>query len=300
MRRPSATRRPELAVSSAVRHVYPRCGPEDVGSLTAGKRAVDYREVDVARRRVGRSETVPPRPIAIPPIPPSPERRPRASKLPSAPRPFARPTVGCPCGRALSSWMTPRRLERLSLAVLAHVGQRPREGDLVARGTRRAEPAPGASLRHRPSRGPRRRPTAVAARTSARSRVSSRRTSVRSSGRSATRPARHSCRRGRACAPRRPTSQACPKRRISSMMGRSAVPFSVSSYSARRAAACFSMISSCSRTRRRSESVRGLMPGQERSSSEKRRGPSERSWTMIAVHFEPMMSAVQATAHSSS
>ena len=60
------------------------------------------------------------------------------------------------------------------------------------------------------------------------------------------------------------------------------------------------MIPSCSSTRSRSESVRGLMPGQERSSSEKRRGPSDRSWTMIAVHFEPMMSAVQATAHSSS
>src|SRR3990172_1996147 len=55
------------------------------------------------------------------------------------------------------------------------------------------------------------------------------------------------------------------------------------------------MIPSCSRTRRRSESVGGLMPGRARSSSEKRRAPSERSWTMIAVHFEPMMSAVHAT-----
>ena len=78
------------------------------------------------------------------------------------------------------------------------------------------------------------------------------------------------------------------------------MPFWVSSYSARRAAVCFSMRPSCSRTRSRSESVRGLMPGHERSSSEKRRGPSDRSWTMIAVHFEPMISAVQATAHSSS
>src|SRR6188474_1455921 len=55
------------------------------------------------------------------------------------------------------------------------------------------------------------------------------------------------------------------------------------------------MISSCSRTRNRSESVRGLIPGQDRSSSEKRRGPSERSWTITAVHLAPMMSAVQAT-----
>src|SRR4051794_29788928 len=55
------------------------------------------------------------------------------------------------------------------------------------------------------------------------------------------------------------------------------------------------MIPSCSRTRSRSESVRGLMPGQERSSSEKRRGPSDMSWTITAVHLAPMMSAVQAT-----
>src|SRR3954470_24185108 len=52
---------------------------------------------------------------------------------------------------------------------------------------------------------------------------------------------------------------------------------------------------SCSRTRRRSESVRGLIPGQERSSSEKRRGPSDRSWTITAVHLAPIRSAVQAT-----
>src|SRR5919201_3850604 len=57
------------------------------------------------------------------------------------------------------------------------------------------------------------------------------------------------------------------------------------------------MISSCSSTRSRSASVRGLMPGHERSSSEKRRGPSDRSWTSSAVHFEPMISAHAATAH---
>src|SRR5438045_8405067 len=38
------------------------------------------------------------------------------------------------------------------------------------------------------------------------------------------------------------------------------------------------------------------MPWHERSSSEKRRGPSERSWTSSAVHFAPMISAVAATA----
>src|SRR5437763_8983787 len=39
------------------------------------------------------------------------------------------------------------------------------------------------------------------------------------------------------------------------------------------------------------------MPRHDRSSSEKRRGPSERSWTSSAVHFAPMISAVAATAH---
>src|SRR5215211_2405853 len=57
---------------------------------------------------------------------------------------------------------------------------------------------------------------------------------------------------------------------------------------------------SSSRTRRRSDSVRGLMPGHARSSSLKRRGPSDRSWSMTAVHFAPMISAVHATEHCSS
>src|SRR6266852_289444 len=51
------------------------------------------------------------------------------------------------------------------------------------------------------------------------------------------------------------------------------------------------MMRSCSRARNRSESVRGLIPGHERSSSEKRRAPSERSWTSSAVHFAPMIAA---------
>src|SRR6059058_5283861 len=53
---------------------------------------------------------------------------------------------------------------------------------------------------------------------------------------------------------------------------------------------------SSSRARRRSDSVRGLMPAHECSSCEKRRGPSERSWTRSAVHFAPMISAHAATA----
>src|ERR1035437_10303935 len=40
---------------------------------------------------------------------------------------------------------------------------------------------------------------------------------------------------------------------------------------------------SCSRALSRSSSVRGLMPQQERSSCEKRRGPSERSWMQVRV-----------------
>src|SRR3954452_7149348 len=47
---------------------------------------------------------------------------------------------------------------------------------------------------------------------------------------------------------------------------------------------------------RRSESVRGLMPGHACSSCMKRRGPSERSWTINGVHFVAMISAVAATA----
>ena len=54
-------------------------------------------------------------------------------------------------------------------------------------------------------------------------------------------------------------------------------------------------ISSLSSQRNRSASVRGLIPSHERSSSVKRRGPSDRSWTMSTVHFEPTISAAPAT-----
>src|SRR5204863_5959195 len=57
---------------------------------------------------------------------------------------------------------------------------------------------------------------------------------------------------------------------------------------------------SSSRARRRSDNVRGLMPAHECSSSENRRGPSERSWTSSAVHFAPMISAHAATEQLSS
>src|SRR3954471_23148532 len=50
---------------------------------------------------------------------------------------------------------------------------------------------------------------------------------------------------------------------------------------------------------RRSESVRGLMPGHACSSSMNRRAPSERSWTINGVHFVAMISAVAATAQFS-
>ena len=50
-----------------------------------------------------------------------------------------------------------------------------------------------------------------------------------------------------------------------------------------------------SSARSRSASVRGLMPQQDRSSCENRRGPSERSCTRSAVHLAPMISAEAAT-----
>jgi hypothetical protein len=48
------------------------------------------------------------------------------------------------------------------------------------------------------------------------------------------------------------------------------------------------------------DSVRGLIPGQECSSSEKPAGPSDMSCTSSAVHFEPMISAEHATAQVAS
>src|SRR5262249_43238328 len=82
------------------------------------------------------------------------------------------------------------------------------------------------------------------------------------------------------------------------MIGSRASPLAVSSYSTRggdSAKLCRSTIPSSSRARRRSERVRGLIPAHECSSSEKRRGPSDKSWTRRAVHLAPMISAHAAT-----
>ena len=54
---------------------------------------------------------------------------------------------------------------------------------------------------------------------------------------------------------------------------------------------------SASSQRSRSASVLGLMPAHACSSSVNRRGPSERSWTMSTVHFDPTISPVAATEH---
>src|SRR5688572_14917498 len=60
------------------------------------------------------------------------------------------------------------------------------------------------------------------------------------------------------------------------------------------------MIPCSSRARSRRESVRGLIPLSDRSSSQKRIESSARSRMIRSVHFPEMMSAVRQTAHSSS
>ena len=88
-------------------------------------------------------------------------------------------------------------------------------------------------------------------------------------------------------------SHSCPKRRISSMIGRSACP--CRSARTRRAAA--TPVAAPDDDLLRLEPAQPLGeraradPGHECSSSVKRRGPSERSWTMSTVHFEPTISA---------
>ena len=52
---------------------------------------------------------------------------------------------------------------------------------------------------------------------------------------------------------------------------------------------------SSSSARRRSESVRGLMPVSERSSSQKRERPSARSRMISSVHLPQTISAVRQT-----
>src|SRR4051812_42605368 len=87
------------------------------------------------------------------------------------------------------------------------------------------------------------------------------------------------------------------------MIGTSARPFSVSEYSTRggtSAKVVRSTIPSSSRARRRSESVRGLMPWSERSSSQKRERPSARSRITSRVHLPQTTSAVRQTGQLSS
>src|SRR6202167_5852199 len=87
------------------------------------------------------------------------------------------------------------------------------------------------------------------------------------------------------------------------MIGSSAPPFSVSAYSTRGGTSpkvWRSTIPSSSSARSRSESVRGLIPASERSSSQKRERPSERSRTSNSVHLPHTTSAVRHTGHVSS
>ena len=87
------------------------------------------------------------------------------------------------------------------------------------------------------------------------------------------------------------------------MIGSSARPFSVSAYSTRggtSAKVWRSTIPCSSSARSRSDSVRGLIPASERSSSQKRERPSARSRTSSSVHLPHTISAVMHTGQVSS
>src|SRR3989442_6122872 len=89
---------------------------------------------------------------------------------------------------------------------------------------------------------------------------------------------------------------------MSSMIGISARPFSVSAYSTRGGTSgkvWRSTTPSSSSARRRSESVRGLMPASDRSSSQNRERPSARSRMINSVHLPHTMSDVAHTGHVS-
>ena len=82
------------------------------------------------------------------------------------------------------------------------------------------------------------------------------------------------------------------------MSGARARPLSVSEYSTRGGTSGYvrrSTMPSSSRTRSRRDSVRGLIPSSERSSSQKRERPSERSRMTSIVHFEHTISDVRQT-----
>jgi hypothetical protein len=82
---------------------------------------------------------------------------------------------------------------------------------------------------------------------------------------------------------------------MSSISGSSAWPFGVSEYSTRGGTSeklCRTTIPSSSSALSLSESVRGLIPVSERSSSQKRERPSARSRMIRIVHFPQISSAV--------
>src|ERR1700704_2793498 len=90
---------------------------------------------------------------------------------------------------------------------------------------------------------------------------------------------------------------------MSSISGTSARPLSVRAYSTRGGTSgnvWRSTIASSSSARRRSDSVRGLIPASERSSSQKRERPSASSRTSSNVHLPHTISAVRPTGHVSS
>ena len=89
---------------------------------------------------------------------------------------------------------------------------------------------------------------------------------------------------------------------MSSISGTSARPFSVSAYSTRGGTSgnvWRSTIPSSSSARSRSDSVRGLIPCSERSSSQNRERPSARSRITSSVHLPHTISAVRQTGHVS-
>src|SRR3954471_4910379 len=88
---------------------------------------------------------------------------------------------------------------------------------------------------------------------------------------------------------------------MSSTIGSSARPFSVSAYSTRGGTSgnvWRATMPSSSSARRRRESVRGEMPSSERSSSQKRERRSARSRITSSVHLPQTMSAVRQTGQS--
>ena len=90
---------------------------------------------------------------------------------------------------------------------------------------------------------------------------------------------------------------------MSSISGTSARPLTVSTYSTRGGTSgnvWRSTMPSSSSARRRNDSVRGLMPCRERSSSQKRERPSARSRITSSVHFPHTISAVLQTGHEAS